>query len=302
MMKLKVNNIDKNIRIDKWISSNSSVSRNEIKRLINESKILLNKEIVTKVSALLQINDEIEVFLDSKKEINIKPENIDIDIIYEDDYLVVVNKPSGMVVHPAPGHHSGTLVNALLYKFNNLSTIDDSQIRPGIVHRIDKDTSGLLIIAKDNETHINLANKLKDHLIEREYIAIIVGTPKFKKTHIKLPIKRDKNNYQKMAVDSLGKKAITHLEVIESYTNFSLVKCQLETGRTHQIRVHLAYIGNPILGDKIYGYKKYADENYGQFLHAQKIAFTHPKTNKKIILKAEIPNYFKNKWKEITNL
>ena len=300
-MKLKVNNIAKNERIDKWISNNSNISRNEIKRLISINKIFLNKDIVTKGNTLLKQDDDIEIFLDKKKEISIEPEEIHIEIIYEDDYLVVVNKPTGMVVHPAPGHFSGTLVNAILYKFKSLSNISEKDYRPGIVHRIDKDTSGLLVIAKDNNTHNLLSDQLKNHLIKRVYIAIIHGIPKFKTTHIKLPIARDKSNRQKMSVDPLGKDAITHLKVLNSYSNFSLVECELETGRTHQIRVHLSHIGHPIFGDKVYGYKKFSDEKYGQYLHAYKISFLHPHTKKNIILEAKIPDYFSKKWDEIIN-
>lgn len=219
------------------------------------------------------------------------PENIPLEIVYEDDDLAVINKPQGMVVHPSAGHPNGTLVNALLYHLENLSTINDV-IRPGIVHRIDKDTSGLLMVAKNDKAHESLAKQLKDKTSLRKYVALVHGNISHEKGTINAPIGRSKVNRKMQAVMADGKPAVTHFNVLERFEQFTLVELQLETGRTHQIRVHMQYIGFPLAGDPVYGPRKTLPGN-GQYLHAKLLGFTHPSTNKEMIFEAEIPENFR---------
>ena len=286
LIELKVNYKQ---RIDKYIANNSEISRNDIKNLILNKTIFCNNINVRKGNFQVKKNDKILITKKIEKEIKAEPQNIKIEIVYEDKDLIVVNKKSGMVVHPAPGNLKNTLVNALLYKFNNLSNIN-GKIRPGIVHRIDKDTSGLLIVAKNNKSHQFLANQLKEHKIQRIYYALVEGKIENKVLHINLPIGRDSKNRKKMSITTENSKhAITHVYVEKIINNLSLIRCELETGRTHQIRVHLSYIGHPILGDELYGKKI---DNFGQRLHAYKIIFIHPTTKQKLIFKTQIPNEF----------
>ncbi|UWD33965.1 RluA family pseudouridine synthase [Mesomycoplasma molare] len=266
-------------RIDKYISDNSEISRNDAKDLILNKKVFVNDEIqVLKPNFFVYEGQTISIKEIPQKEINIKPQKMDLNIVYEDNDLIVIDKPSGIVVHPAPGNLENTLVNGLLYHFkNNLSNIN-GQMRPGILHRIDKDTSGLLIIAKNNKAHSFLSEQLKEHKIKRKYKAIVEGFIPNEITHIDLPIGRDPMHRQKMAViKQNSKNAITHVFLEKLFTinskNFSLVRCELETGRTHQIRVHMAYIKNPVYGDPLYGKK--VDE-FNQRLHAYEIEFLHP--------------------------
>lgn len=280
MSKLKkIINVVHRERIDKYISSNSNFSRNDIKKLIKNHCVFVDGILVRKPNFIVNKDNKILITDIIEKTINAKPESIKIDVLYEDKDIIIVNKKSGMVVHPSPGHSSKTLVNALLFRFKNLSNVN-GKIRPGIVHRIDKDTSGLLIVAKNNDSHNFLVNQIKEHKIQRIYLAWVKGKIKNKIIHVKLPIGRDLKNRQKMSIQKINSKdAITHIYVQKILEDKTLIKCELETGRTHQIRVHLSHIGHPIIGDPIYGQK--IDE-FGQRLHAYKLILIHPVTRKKM--------------------
>ena len=288
-MIIDTNNIG--TRIDKYLTDNTDYTRSKIQKMIENGNILVNNK-QTKESYKLKENDRITIE-EYNEEIDIEPENIPLDIYYEDEDLIVVNKPSGMVVHPAPGNYSKTLVNALMYHTNNLSTINTS-IRPGIVHRIDADTSGLLLVAKNDKTHNALAEAIQKKEVVREYIALVEGVIMEDTATIDAPIGRDKNNRKKMAVTSENSKdAITHIRVLDRYKDSTLIRCKLETGRTHQIRVHLNYIGHPVVNDPVYGYKKLIDKDFGQMLHAEKIGFVHPTTKEYMEFTAPLPDRFK---------
>lgn len=293
-MQFTVNSLDNIERIDLYLSARFfDLSRSSIVKLIESGKILVNGNKVLKKYVPV-LGDIIQINLDNDEcnEDNIKPENIPIDIIYEDNYLMVINKPKGMVVHPAPGHFSGTLVNALMFYTSNLSDIN-SKIRPGIVHRIDKDTSGLLLIAKNNFVHENLSNQIKNKTAKREYLGIVHGTFTIKCGKIDLPIGRDPKNRKKMAVtDKNSKNAVTHYEVLESIKNYSYLKFSLETGRTHQIRVHMSKLGHPLAGDITYGARNDPKFLNGQCLHARKIQFVHPISNKTMEFISDLPDEF----------
>ncbi|CAC13471.1 RIBOSOMAL LARGE SUBUNIT PSEUDOURIDINE SYNTHASE D (PSEUDOURIDYLATE SYNTHASE) (URACIL HYDROLYASE) [Mycoplasmopsis pulmonis] len=280
-------------RIDKYISDNSAISRNDIKSLILEKAVFVNGKVIQKPNFILKPDAEIEVIKVIDKTIDLKPEKMDLDIVYEDEHLIVINKPSGLVVHPAPGHYSQTLVNGLIYHFKNLSN-ENGLLRPGIVHRIDKDTSGLLIIAKTNQVHQLLAKMLKNHEIKRSYIAIVEGFFENKIVHLNLPIGRSQKDRKKMEItNNNSKNAITHVYLIKQFyyekQPLSLVECQLETGRTHQIRVHLNYFKHPVWNDPLYG-KSFSD--YGQYLHAYKLFFVHPITNQELTFEIPMPEEF----------
>lgn len=276
-------------RIDRFLSEKIiSLSRSTIKKLITDEQIQVNQALV-KASYNVKVNDLIEILEVDMSETDVLPVEMALDIVYEDDEVLVVNKPSGMVVHPAPGHYNDTLVNGLLWHINKLSSLN-GDLRPGIVHRIDKDTSGLLMVAKNNYAHEILAKELHDKKTKREYIALVEGVIQNKRGRINAPIGRDKANRLKMAVVSSGKEAVTNFEVLETYDDSSLIKCILETGRTHQIRVHLQYINHPLVNDYVYGNAKTND--FGQFLHAQTLGFTHPKTHQWLEFKAELPKEF----------
>lgn len=288
-MNIDTNNIG--TRIDKYLTDNTDYTRSKIQKMIENGNILVNNN-QTKDSYKLKENDRITIE-EYNEEIDIEPENIPLDIYYEDEDLIVVNKPSGMVVHPAPGNYSKTLVNALMYHTNNLSTINTS-IRPGIVHRIDADTSGLLLVAKNDKTHNALAEAIQKKEVVREYIALVEGVIMEDTATIDAPIGRDKNNRKKMAVTSENSKdAITHIRVLDRYKDSTLIRCKLETGRTHQIRVHLNYISHPVVNDPVYGYKKLIDKDFGQMLHAEKIGFVHPTTKEYMEFTAPLPDRFK---------
>ena len=279
-------------RLDKAVAMlNSDLSRSFITKLIDEGKITINGK-VEKPSFKVKENDEIiiEEIVDTKSDI--KEEDIPLDVVYEDDDILIINKPQGMVVHPANGHYSGTLVNALMFMEDSLSSIN-GVIRPGIVHRIDKDTSGLLCVAKNDNAHHFLAEQLKDHTMAREYMALVRGVIKENSGTVDMPIGRDKNNRQKMAVVKDGKPATTHFVVIERFANHTLIKCQLVSGRTHQIRVHMSAIGYPVEGDPLYAGKNY-DKLYkdGQLLVAYKLKLIHPKTKKEMVFEIPLPEYF----------
>lgn len=284
---------DEEGRIDAFIASRLSLSRSFAAELIDDGKVLLNGSAVKK-RALVKSGDEVTVEIPELKEPEALPQDIPLDIVYEDDDLLVVNKPKGMVVHPAPGNSDGTLVNALLYHCKGTLSGINGVSRPGIVHRIDKDTSGLLIVAKNDVAHIHLAEQIKEHSFTREYLAICYGNVKQDSGLVSAPIGRDPKNRQRMAVVyKNSKSAVTHYEVVERFEGFTLMRFRLETGRTHQIRVHMASIGHPIAGDPLYGPKKVITELCGQCLHAGKIGFIHPKTNQYLEFEAELPEYFK---------
>ena len=282
---------DIGIRIDKFLFNyDIGLTRSAIQKLIDNKSILVNSAAVSK-NYKLKENDLITINFPEPVKLDILPQNIFIDIIYEDDELLVVNKPKGMVVHPAAGNPDGTLVNALLYHCDGRLSSINGVIRPGIVHRIDKNTSGLLIIAKTDYSHNFLAEQIKDHSFTREYQAVVCGRFKEFKGTINEPIGRNKYDRKKMCVtEHNSKDAVTHYEVIDEFGQFSLLKFTLETGRTHQIRVHSAYIGHPVYGDDVYG--KAVKGVDGQCLHAKKIGFIHPLTNEYVEFDSELPDYF----------
>lgn len=295
-MNLQVEN--GNIRIDQYLAHELDISRSKIQKLIKQEKVLVNDKTIDS-SYILKDNDNIYVNDNLDFTIKVEKENIDLDIVYEDKYLIIINKPSGMVVHPAPGNYNSTLVNALLYRF---SLSNSTSIRPGIVHRIDKDTSGLLVVAKDDKTHELLSNMIKEKEVERIYYALVDGIINESTATIDAPIGRDPNNRKKMKVTDINSKnAITHFKVIKRFynTNQTLIECKLDTGRTHQIRVHLAYIGYPIYNDPVYGKTK-KTTSFGQFLHSKKISFIHPITKELIEKEVDLPLEFKNYLDSIT--
>ena len=287
-----INVIDNDgIRIDKYLLDKLDISRNKIQKLINDNNILVNGKSV-KTSYIVRVDDLIECDFLYKEKIDILPEDIPLDIVYEDDDLLVVNKPSGMVVHPAVGNYSHTLVNALMYHCNNLSQVN-GVIRPGIIHRIDADTSGLLLVAKNDMAHVDLAKQISEKSVKREYIALVDGVIKEDTATIDAPIGRDVKNRKKMCVTADNSKdAITNIKVIERYRNSTLITCSLLTGRTHQIRVHMNYIGHSVINDPVYGSKKLVDSLFGQMLHARKIGFVHPRTHEYMEFTCEPPEKF----------
>ena len=278
-------------RLDSYLVDNLDVSRSKIEKHIKNNKILVNDKQVKK-SYILKIGDDIYIEPFEEEIMEANPEKIDLDIVYEDDDIIIVNKPKGMVVHPAVGNYSGTLVNGLLYHSNNLSSIN-GEFRPGIVHRIDKDTSGLLMIAKNDKAHAFLARQLEEKTTKRKYIALVWGIIKSDTASIDAPIGRDKLDRKKMCITEDGKKAVTHLKVLERYENATLIELSLETGRTHQIRVHMNYINHPVINDPVYGMRKLIDET-GQCLHAKTIGFIHPTTLKYMEFDSELPSEFIN--------
>lgn len=282
------------VRIDNYLSDKLDISRSKVQKLIKDGNVLVNGQSVN-VSYKVKIGDVIEYSLDLNEDTDITPEDIPIDIVYEDDDLLVINKASGMVVHPAPGHYTGTLVNALLYRFNLNS---GEANRPGIVHRLDKDTSGLMLVAKNEFIHEKLSEMIGKKDVERKYLAIVDGLIKHDTGTIDAPIGRDTNNRQKMAVtDVNGKDSITHFKVLERFDNNTFIECILETGRTHQIRVHMNYIGYPINNDPLYGRGKATE--FGQMLHSYSIKFNHPRTGKELSFRVNPPKEFMDKLNEL---
>lgn len=289
-MNYKIDIEDDAIRIDKYLNKKLDISRNKLQEMIKKELVLVNGK-ATKNSYVLKLNDEIKIVDTLKHDTTIKPQEMALDIVYEDDDLMIINKPSGMVVHPSFGHYSNTLVNGLLAYTNKLSS-NNGDIRPGIVHRIDKDTSGLLMIAKNDKAHENLSKQLKDKTLSRVYIALVSGKINHDTGLIDAPIGRDKNDRKKMSVTNQNaKEAITYFKVLERYKNATLIECKLKTGRTHQIRVHLNYIKHPIINDPVYGNNKKVT-SFGQMLHAKSLSFIHPVSNRKMTFSCDAPKEF----------
>ena len=284
---------DAGVRIDRYISDHiEDISRTAVTKLIEDGKVTVGEKPVKKNYKTAE-GDRICVMLDEPKPVDILPEDIPLDIVYEDGHLLVVNKPKGMVVHPAPGHESGTLVNALMYHCGDDLSGINGELRPGIVHRIDKNTSGLLAVAKSDIAHAGLSEQIKEHSFTREYLAICYGNIKEDERTVDAPIGRHKVDRKKMCVTQLNSRsAVTHIKVLERYTGFTYILCRLETGRTHQIRVHMAHIGHPIAGDDVYGPSKVINELHGQCLHAYKLGFIHPVTGEYLEFTADPPESF----------
>ncbi len=297
----KIGDENVNCRIDKVIPIlNENITRMVTQKLLEEEKILVNGKKI-KASYKLKLNDEITLEIPEVKETEILPEDIELDILYEDEYIIVVNKEKGMVVHPANGNYTGTLVNALMYKCKETLSGIGGEKRPGIVHRLDKDTSGVLIVAKCDKAHLNISNQIKNHEVKKTYIALVKGVVKDDEATIDMPIGRSKKDRKKMDIDKNGKNAITHFKVLQRYQGYTLLEVNIETGRTHQIRVHLSTIGYPIVGDMVYSNGKNEFNVQGQMLHAKSIEFLHPITLKKMKVEAPLPAYFKDILEELKN-
>ena len=287
------------LRLDKAISmKDSSLSRVAVQRMIDEENILVNGK-ATKTSYKLKNNDIVTIIKDEPKEVELKAEDIPLDVVYEDDDILVVNKQKGLVVHPGNGNPDGTLVNAVMARCKDSLSGIGGEIRPGIVHRIDKDTSGLLIVAKNDAAHINVSEQIKNHEVKKTYIALVRGVVKENQATINMPIARSTKDRTKMAVSKKGKEAITHINVLERFDGYTLLEVNIETGRTHQIRVHLSQIGYPIVGDFVYSNGRNPFGVEGQMLHSCKLEFVHPTTNKKMKLEAKLPEYFEKVLEEL---
>ena len=293
MQKITLKATDENSgeRLDKFIADNSDISRSYAAKLCEDGLVMLGGKPLAKKYKITG-GEEIEIDVPKPEELSIEPEDIPLDIVYEDSDVIVVNKPQGLCVHPAPGNESGTLVNGLVYHCGGELSAINGVIRPGIVHRIDKDTSGLLIVAKNNEAHLKLSEQLKERKAMRKYVALVNGNIKEEGGTINKPIARNPVDRKKMAVVQGGREAITHFNVLERFGQYTLVECVLETGRTHQIRVHMASIGHSIVGDPLYGIKKEKFNLQGQLLHAKTIGFVHPTTGEMMEFSSEIPEYF----------
>ena len=289
---------NENKRTDAYISEITDYSRTAVQRLIDEEKITVNGK-KEKASYKVQYGDKIEIEEEPAKEIELKAQDIPLEILYEDDDIIVVNKPKGMVVHPANGNPDGTLVNAIMSICKDSLSGIGGEIRPGIVHRLDKNTSGVIIIAKNDKAHINLSEQLKNHEIKKTYIALVRGVVKENNASINMPIGRSKKDRKKMDVDRNGKEAITHFKVLKRFKDCTLLEINIETGRTHQIRVHLSHIGYPIIGDDVYSNGKNRWSIEGQCLHAKELDFKHPITGKQMHIEAELPEYFKKILEEL---
>lgn len=282
-----------NERLDKYLSSLLvECSRNYIQKLIKEGAVIVNEKPV-KASSLLHMEDEVSIIVPQPVLPEIQPQAIPLDIIYEDDDLIVINKPKNMVVHPAAGHFDNTLVNAVMYHCGDHLSGINGVMRPGIVHRIDKDTTGLLVICKNDACHNDIAMQLKEHSIQRTYHAIVTGVLKENAGTIDQPIGRHPSERKKMSINQKnGKPAITHYQVLERFSQYTYIQCNLETGRTHQIRVHMASLGHPLLGDELYGRKSNRFKTDGQTLHAKTLGFIHPSTNQPVMFDSPLPEYF----------
>ena len=290
---------NENKRLDIYISEAYKVlSRTAIKRLLEEEKIHVNGK-VEKTSYKVKNGDNIEIEIPEAKETKLEAQNIPVPVIYEDKDIIVVNKPKGMVVHPANGNPDGTLVNAILAMCKGSLSGIGGEIRPGIVHRLDKDTSGLLIVAKNDEAHIKMSKQIQDKKVEKRYIALVRGNVPDDEATIDMPIARSKVDRKKMAVDKNGKEAVTHFKVLKRYGNYTLLEIKIDTGRTHQIRVHMSYIGYPVVGDSVYSSGKNEFGVEGQMLHARYLKFKHPITGKELNLEAPLPEYFEKIIKQL---
>ena len=288
----KINEELVNIRLDKAISmKDKELSRMTVQRLIDNENILVNNK-KTKASYKLCLNDIVTIVKEEPKEVQIKPEDIPLDVVYEDNDILVINKQKGLVVHPGNGNSDGTLVNAIMARCKDSLSGIGGEIRPGIVHRIDKDTSGLLIVAKNDKAHINISEQIKNHEVKKTYTALVRGYLRENEATIDMPIARSTKDRTKMAVSKNGKNAVTHIKVLERFKDYTLLEINIETGRTHQIRVHMAQIGYPIVGDYVYSNGKNPFEVVGQMLHSTSLKFRHPVSNKEMFLKAELPEYF----------
>ena len=288
-----------NIRLDVFVAEIGEITRSRAAKLIEDGCVLVNSKVAAK-NLKLKTGDKVVLNLPDPVSYNVTAEEIPLDIVYEDNDLLVVNKPKGMVVHPANGNLDGTLVNALMHHCGDTLSGINGVMRPGIVHRIDKNTSGLLMVAKNDTAHNGLAAQIKEHSFTREYEAVVYGNLKDDEGIIDAPIGRHPVKRKQMAVtDKNSKNAVTHYKVIERFGNFTHIRLRLETGRTHQIRVHMAYIGHPVAGDDVYGPKKVITALCGQCLHAKKVGFIHPITNKYLEFESDLPNYFTKFLKEI---
>ncbi|GAB6117900.1 RluA family pseudouridine synthase [Thermoanaerobacter brockii subsp. lactiethylicus] len=281
---------DEGKRIDVFLAAELDYTRSYIKKLIVDGLVFVNGKTV-KPSYKVKENDEVVLNIPEAEKIDVLPENIPLDILYEDDDIIVINKPQGMVVHPAPGNYSGTLVNALLYHCKNLSGINGI-LRPGIVHRLDKDTSGVMVVAKNDKAHISLSNQIKERSVFKKYVAIVEGVIKDEEGKIEAPIGRHPVDRKKMAVIEDGRYALTLYKVLERFKENTLVEAVIKTGRTHQIRVHMAYIGHPIVGDHVYGFKRQKFKLEGQALHSSVLGFMHPTKGVYMEFEAPLPEYF----------
>ena len=292
---------DEGKRLDSYISTvKEELSRMTVKRLVEENKITVNQKYV-KPAYLVQQGDTIQIELEEPKETTLKAQDIPISVIYEDKDILVVNKPKGLVVHPANGNPDGTLVNAIMAICKDSLSGIGGEIRPGIVHRLDKNTSGIIIVAKNDKAHIHLSEQIKEHKVKKTYIALVRGIVRENEATINMPIGRSEKDRKKMAVTKKGKEAITHFKVLERYDKYTLLQVNIETGRTHQIRVHLSQIGYPIVGDEVYSNGKNEWNVKGQCLHAKSLKFTHPITGENMYLEAKLPEYFENILKDLEN-
>ena len=301
MKELVVKDNNQKKRLDSYIAEElEDLSRTTVKRLIDEEKILVNGK-KQKSSYKPEIGDVISIDMPEAREIKLEAQNIPVPVIYEDNDIIVVNKPKGMVVHPANGNPDGTLVNAILAMCKNSLSGIGGEIRPGIVHRLDKDTSGLLIVAKNDTAHIKMSKQIQDRKVTKKYIALVKGVIAENEATIDLPIARSTKDRKKMGVDPNGKNAITHFKVLKRYDKYTLLELKIDTGRTHQIRVHMSYIGHPVVGDSVYSNGKNEFDIEGQMLHARYLEFKHPITGEELKLEAPIPEYFESILKKLEN-
>ncbi len=293
MKKISLTCLENTRRLDTFVSENCDITRSHAQKLIDESAVVVDGKVVTKPSQAVKQNSIVEVNVPDDIPLNVKAENIPLDIVYQDEDLAVINKPQGMTVHPANNVYSGTLVNALLYNVKDLSGIN-GVLRPGIVHRLDKDTSGLLVVAKNDVSHVALQKQIQTKKARRIYIALLEGVLKTDSGVVDKPIGRSKTDRKKMDIVPDGRSALTLYTVLKRYKNYTLCRFELKTGRTHQIRVHAKFLGHPVVGDKTYGYKNCRFTLDGQLLHAQTLIFTHPKTGEEMTFSAPLPNYFQH--------